>query len=299
MISLIILGNNSALPAHGRHPSAQVLQTPNGSILIDCGEGTQTQLVRYKIKPSKINTVIISHMHGDHYFGLIGMLTSMGLMGRTEPLHIYSPASLELIIEAQLKAANSILPFPVYFVSLELLSAAFVASGLRVQAFETDHRIPCWGFTFETMGKPRSIIKEQVDAFNIPISFYNALQNGYNYEMEDGSIISNDQLTKPIQKKKYAYCADTRYSENFLMHIMGADLLYHESTYLKEDTQKAFDRFHSTSEQAANLAKKASAKKLLLGHFSSKYIELEPFREEALCIFPNTEIATEGCCFII
>ena len=299
MISLIILGNNSALPAHGRHPSAQILQTDKGSILIDCGEGTQTQLVLYKIKPSKINTVIISHMHGDHYFGLIGMLTSMGLMGRSEPLHIYGPASLELIIEAQLNAATAVLPFPVYFVGLEDLGAAFTASGLRIQAFATDHRIPCWGFSFETQGKPRSIIKERVDEYDIPVSFYDALQNGFNYENQNREIISNDLLTTPVKKKKYAYCADTRYSESFLSHINGADLMYHESTYLKEDTQKAYERFHSTSEQAATLAKKAGVKKLLLGHFSSKYIDLEPFKEEAIPIFENTEIATEGCCFIL
>ncbi len=299
MNSLIILGNNSALPAHGRHPTAQILQTQKGSILIDCGEGTQTQLVRYKIKPSKINTVIISHMHGDHYFGLIGMLTSMGLMGRTEQMYIYAPAALELIIEAQLKAADTILPFPVYFVGLEFLSAAFTACNLRIQSFPTDHRIPCWGFSFETQGKPRSIIKEKVDAHNIPISFYDALQNGFNYELETGETISNDVLTNAVRKKKYVYCADTRYCETFLPHIMNADLLYHESTYLKDDSQKAYERFHSTSEQAATIAGKAGTKKLLLGHFSSKYIDLNPFKEEACQIFPNTEIAEEGCCFII
>jgi ribonuclease Z len=226
------------------------------------------------------------------------MLTSMGLMGRTEPLHIYAPASLEFIIEAQLKAADASLPYPVYFVSLENLSAAFTASGLRIQAFATDHRIPCWGFSFETQGKPRSIIKEKVDEYNIPISFYESLQNGFNYEDENGIIISNDLLTTAVKKKKYAYCADTRYCEDFLPHIIGVDLMYHEATFLKEENQKAYERFHSTSEQAATLAKKAGVKKLLLGHFSSRYIDLEPFKTEARQIFENTEIAEEGCCFI-
>ncbi len=299
MISLIILGNNSALPAHGRHPTAQILQTPKGNILIDCGEGTQSQLVAYKVKPGKIHSILISHMHGDHYFGLIGMLTSMGLMGRTDSMQIYAPAALQHIIEAQLDAAHTVLPFPVIFHHLENLSGNFIAADLKVEAFATDHRIPCWGFSFTTQSKPRSINKEAVDLYQIPISSYEALQQGANFTGDEGNIILNELLTTSHQQKKYVYCADTRYTEQFLPILKDADLMYHEATYLKADAQKAYDRYHSTSEQAAIIASKAGVKKLLLGHFSSKYTDLSAFRNEAQEIFRNTEIAEEGCCFII
>lgn len=298
MLGLTILGNNSAIPAYGRHPTAQVLQTQDEAYLIDCGEGTQERLSLYKVKRSKINNIFISHLHGDHYFGLIGLLTSMGLMNRTTDLHLFAPALLQQIIQLQLDAADIVLPYKLYFHALENEGEIANDKRISVECFRTTHRIDCWGFIFRERKKPRSIDPEKVKAFEIPASYYDALQRGLDYSTKKGTIILNEEVTNPAPaSKSYAFCADTVYMESLAVKVKDVDLLYHETTYLKDLHQRAADRFHSTTEQAGKVAAAAGVKKLLIGHFSSKYAELDEFLRETREVFPNTELALEGCCF--
>lgn len=300
MLSVTILGNNSAIPAHGRNPTSQVLQTQDESYLIDCGEGTQQQLMKYKIRRKRINHIFISHLHGDHYFGLIGLLTSMGLMGRINDLHLHAPPLLQEIINLQLKAADTVLPYTIYFHPLGDECLIADDKKITVECIKVSHRIDCWGFIFREKKNPRSIDPDKVKAYEIPAAYYEALQKGADYTNKKGTIIPNEELTvaAPLPKS-YAYCADTVYDETIIDKIKGVDLLYHEATYLKDLAERAAQRFHSTTEQAATIAKKANAKKLIIGHFSSKYEVLDEFLKEASEVFPNTELALEGICYPI
>jgi ribonuclease Z len=298
LLALTIIGNNSAIPAFGRHPTAQILQTQDEAYLIDCGEGTQERLSEFKIKRNKINHIFISHLHGDHYFGLIGLLTSMGLLGRVNDMHLYAPALLEQIIQLQLDAANTKLPYQLYFHALGDEGPIANDKRLWVDCFKTQHRIDCWGFIFKEKKNPRSIIPEKVLAYEIPAAYYDALQKGQDYTNKKGTVITNEEVTVAAPAaKSYAFCADTIYTESFVEKIKGVDLLYHETTYLKDLHERAAARFHSTSIQAAEIAKKAGVKKLLIGHFSSKYEVLDDFLTEAKEVFENTELALEGACF--
>ena len=300
MFAVTILGNNSALPAYDRHPTAQVVTLNDQVLLIDCGEGTQMQLSRYKVKKSRINHIFISHLHGDHYFGLIGLITSMGLLGRELPLHLYAPTGLDEIIALQLKVASSSLPFELIYHTLEKADILIDTSKFSVECFSTKHRIPCWGFIVREKRHPRKIDKEKVIEFEIPSSFYNALKNGNDYTTKDGDIIRNDQVTianKPA--RSYAFCADTIYDELIASITKDVCLLYHEATYLKDFANRAAERFHSTTVQAAMIAKKANVNQLLLGHFSSKYELLDEYLKEAVEIFPNTQLAIEGVSFLV
>ena len=298
MLALTILGNNSAVPAFGRNPTSQVLQTQDEKFLIDCGEGTQSQLSLYKIRRSKINHIFISHLHGDHYFGLIGLLSSMGLMGRTAAMYLYAPAPLQQIIELQLKAADSTLPYPLHFKILEEEGIIFDGNKITVECFKTYHRIACWGFIFREKKNPRSIDPLKVTSYEIPAAYYESLQKGADYITKKGTIIPNEELTvAAITAKSYAYCADTVYDERIAEKVKSVDLLYHETTYLKDLQERAEARFHSTTVQAATVAIKAEAKKLLIGHFSSKYEDLDIFLKETSEVFPNTELALQGVCY--
>ncbi|RYY45923.1 MAG: ribonuclease Z [Chitinophagaceae bacterium] len=300
MLSVTILGNNSAIPAHGRNPTAQVLQTQDECYLIDCGEGTQQQLAKYKIKRGRINHIFISHLHGDHYFGLIGLLTSMGLLGRSTDLHLHAPAPLEEIIRLQLSAADTILPYKLFFHPLGEECQIADDKKITVECIKVNHRIPCWGFVFREKKNPRRIDPELVKAYEIPSAYYEALQKGADYTTKKGTIISNiDLTTANSPAKAYAYCADTLYDESIVDKVKQVDLLYHEATYLKAFATQAAERYHSTTEEAASIAKQAKAKKLIIGHFSSKYEVLDEFLVESCAIFPNTELALEGTCYII
>ena len=299
MIAVTILGNNSAVPSHNRHPSAQVLQSGEHHFLIDCGEGTQMQMNLYKIKKSRINQIFISHLHGDHYFGLIGLLNSLALNNRLNELHIYAPEKLKSIIQIQMDIAGSGLPFQLYFHALEKEDILFEDKKFSVECFRVNHRIECWGFLFREKKNPRKIIVDEVKKYKVPKSFYENLHRGEDFLNEENQVIKNELLTIASEpRKSYAYCADTAFYEPIIEKIKGVDLVYHESTYLADLEKKALDRFHSTSKQAATIAKKAGVKKLLLGHFSSMYDTLEKFIEEASEIFPNTEIAEEGTCYM-
>ena len=300
MLSLTILGNNSAIPAFGRNPTSQVLQNLDECFLIDCGEGTQLQLTRYKIRRSKINHIFISHLHGDHYFGLIGLISSMGLQGRTADLYIYAPALLENILLLQLEAAKTTLPFPLHFKALEGEGSIYVGQKITVEIFKVSHRIDCWGFIFRERKNPRSLDPERVKSYEIPASFYDALQKGSDYTTKKGTIIPNEEVTiLNTAGRSYAYCADTIYDERIAEKVKQVNVLYHEATYLKDLEERAAARFHSTTTQAASIALKAGVDRLLIGHFSSKYELLDEFLSEASEVFPQTELALEGLCFKI
>jgi len=300
LLALTILGNNSAIPAFDRNPTAQVLQSIDESYLIDCGEGTQMQMTRYKIRRSKINKIFISHLHGDHYYGLIGLLTSMGLLGRTQEMHLYAPAPLEEILKLQLSVADTKLPYTLHFHALKTEGIIADEKKIRVECFKTKHRIECWGFLFREKKNPRKINPERAAIYEIPAAFYDKLQQGHDYVNKKGTIVPNDEVTTAASKaKSYAFCADTIYDETLADKIKEVDLLYHEATYLKELHERAAARYHSTTHQAATIAKLGNVKKLLLGHFSSKYETLEAFLPEAHEIFENTELALEGTCYRI
>ncbi|MEO6452509.1 MAG: ribonuclease Z [Ginsengibacter sp.] len=300
MLAVTILGNNSAVPAFERHPTAQVVQTHDNIFLIDCGEGTQMQMDRYKIRRNKINHIFISHLHGDHYFGLIGLLTSMGLTGRKNELHIYAPEQLKTVIDLQLSIAKAQLPYNLNFHALQNESVIKDGAKVIVECFKVKHRIECWGFMFKEKKNLRKILPEEVKKYNISTSFYDNLHQGEDFINENNEVIKNEILTIALPPpKKYAYCADTIYYEPLIEKIQYADLLYHEATYLHSLQKKAFDRFHSTAMEAALIAKKAGVKKLLIGHFSSMYETLDEFKTEACSVFEQTELAIEGCTYLV
>jgi len=253
---------------------------------------------KYKVRRSKINHVFISHLHGDHYFGLIGLLTSMSLLQRTNDLHLHGPAALEEIINMQLTAADTHLSYPVHFHPLNEEGLILDGKKIEVHCFKTQHRIACWGFLFREKKKPRKINAANAFACEIPNAFFEKLQLGHDYIKKDGTVISNESVTIPAPPPlSYAYCADTIYDETLAEKVKGVDLLYHETTYLKDLSERAAARFHSTTIQAAAIAKKAGVKKLLIGHFSSKYETLDEFLNEAAEVFENTELALEGACY--
>lgn len=295
-MKVTILGNNSALPAFGRNPTAQVVSVYGEYLLLDCGEGTQVQMQKFGMKWRKLNHIFISHMHGDHYYGLFGLINSMSLLGRTAPLHLFGPAALEPLLMKTLELADTELCYPFFFHALPEGSERLVDTDtFSVTCFPVEHRIACHGFLIESKTRGRKLLPEKCRELEIPRYYYDKLKAGANYERKDGTVIKNEEVTTDgPQPKKYAYCADTLYTDSFLPYIKGADVIYHESTYLHDDAEKAKMRFHSTALQAAELAKKADAKLLLLGHYSSKYRELAPFREEAMTVFPNTMVTIEG-----
>jgi ribonuclease Z len=295
MLAVTILGNNSALPAYDRHPTAQVVTLDDQLFLVDCGEGTQMQLSRYKIRRSRINHIFISHLHGDHYFGLIGLLTSMGLMNREQDLFLYAPSPLEELINWQLKVASTSLPYTIRF--SPLLEEGVIASGpkFKVEAFKVYHRIECWGFKFMQVRAPRKVNPLKAREYKIPEHFFDRLKSGEDYTRDDGFVVKNEFVTDAAPKPlSYAFAADTAFNKAVAEKVKEVDMLYHEATYLKDLEERAIARFHCTSTQAAIIAQEANAGKLLLGHFSSKYEKLDPFLEEAKEIFPNTELALEG-----
>lgn len=298
MFGVTILGNNSALPAYDRHPTAQVITLDQHQFLVDCGEGTQMQLARYKIRRSRINHVFISHLHGDHYFGLPGFITSLGLLGRETDLHLYAPAPLKEIIDRLLAAAETKLPFTLHFHALGEEGVLVNDENFSVECFSVFHRIPCWGFIFREKKKPRKINKEAISRFKLTSEHFDQLKDGNDIVLEDGQIIRNQDVTTegPVLRS-YAYCADTIYHPAVAERVKNVSIIYHETTYLKELEERAALRFHSTTVQAADIAIKANARRLLIGHFSSKYETLDIFLEQAREVFPNTELAIEGVTF--
>lgn len=299
---LTILGSNSALPAYGRFPTAQVLNINEQLYLIDCGEGTQINLSTYDIKRSKIKNIFISHLHGDHYFGLVGLLTSYALLGREHPLTIFCPEGLPEMVNIQIKASDGYLGYPIHFhiIDPEKNALIFDNKDVEVYTLPMDHGIPCCGFLFKEKQLPRKILKEKITEFQIDYENIKAIKAGANFITKDGKIIDNSELTTPPpESRAYAFCSDTAYNEKIIPLIQNVDLLYHEATFLNESEAIAAKKKHSTTNQAANIAILAKAKKLLIGHFSARYKELDAFETEAKAVFENTELAIEGKSFSI
>ena len=297
-----ILGSSSATPIYQRHPTAQVLNIHERFFLVDCGEGTLIQLNRYKIKFHRINHIFISHLHGDHYLGLLGLLSTMHLQGRTIPIHLYCQAPLKEIIDIQLKYSETILRFPIHYHMLDPKNSAVIMEDddLEVSTIILNHRIPCTGFLFKEKPRSRKLQKDKLQKFNVPISVYQDLKNGMDYTDEFGKVIANSELTTdPKNARSYAFCSDTCYDERILPQISEIDLLYHEATFLNDKEERAKETFHSTAAQAATIAKKANVKRLIIGHFSARYKNLYPLLDEAKEVFPETALAMEGDVFSI
>ncbi|MGN6619274.1 MAG: ribonuclease Z [Ilyomonas sp.] len=300
MFGVTILGNNSALPAHDRHPTSQAVTLNEQIFLIDCGEGTQMQMARFRVRRSKINFILISHLHGDHYFGLIGLVTSLGLLGREQPLHIFSPSGLQEIIELQVKASDTKLPFELLFHPLAEEGIIVDDKKFIIECFKVSHRIACFGFLIREKKKPRKIDAEKLKQYDVPAAFYEQLKDGKDYVTKTGEMIKNEWVTfESTPPKSYAYCADTVFTESIAEKVKNVTLLYHETTYLKDLEQKAASRFHSTTAQAGKIALLSNAKHLLIGHFSSKYESLDLFFEETKEVFPNVQLAIEGVTYLI
>lgn len=298
MFGLTILGNNSALPAYGRHPTAQVLQWADQSFLIDCGEGTQLQMSQYQVRRGRITHIFISHLHGDHYFGLAGLITSMALTGREQPLYLHGPAALEPILALQLEAGGNKLPFPLIF--KPNTGDGLIAEGEKfaVCCFAVKHRIECWGYLFKEKKPPRRLVPEAAIAAGIPQHYFSRLKWGADYTHPGGGVVPNAQVTVPAAPPlSYAYCADTLYDPSLAKKVKGVTLLYHEATFLHELAQRAAERYHSTARQAALIALEAGVQRLIIGHFSSKYPCLEPLLQEAQQVFAATELALEGATY--
>jgi ribonuclease Z len=300
MFGVTILGNNSALPAYDRHPTSQVITLDQHQFLIHCGEGTQMQLSRYKIRRSRINHIFISHLHGDHYFGLAGLITSMGLLGRENDLHLFAPTPLKHILDCIMQAADTRLPYTLHFHPLGEEGILVEDLKFSVESFKVVHRIECWGFLFREKKKPRKINKEKIIPYHISVTNFEKLKMGEDVIAEDGKIVSNEEVTLPNkQARSYAFCADTIYEESIAEKVKEVSLLYHETTYLKTLEERATARFHATTTQAASIAVKANAENLLIGHFSSKYEKLDEFLSEASEVFPATQLAIEGVTYRI
>jgi len=301
-LEITVLGSNSAIPAYGRHPSAQILHCKNKLHLIDCGEGTQMRFHDFKIKKNRIDVIFISHLHGDHYFGLIGLLTTYNLLKREKPLHLFAASELMDIIQIQLKSSNIILCYELLFspIDADKSKMIFENEDITVETLLLNHRIPCVGFLFKEKIHERNLISEKIKEYQIPFTELPSIKNGNDFVDMKGNVIKNSELTiDPPAPHSYAYCSDTLYHEAILPQIKNVDLLYHEATFANESINRANTTFHSTAEQAATIAKKAAVKKLLLGHFSAKYENLELLLNEAKTIFPDSEIAVEGKTYLV
>ncbi|MEL7121815.1 MAG: ribonuclease Z [Bacteroidota bacterium] len=297
IFQLTLLGTNSALPAHGRFPTAQVLNVQESYYLIDCGEGTQIQMNKYPVKRSKINHIFISHLHGDHVFGLVGLLTSYNLNGRTAPLDIFGPEGLKDLIRLQLKYSYSIINFPLTIHTIDPTKhhKIFENKILEVYSIPLKHRVPTSGFLFIEKQRAPNIKADQIKKYDLSVPQILAAKRGEDVALQDGTVIPNEVLVSPAPKpRSYAYCSDTMYYEPVIPIIQNADLLYHESTFLKSEQDKAAFTMHSTTTDAARIAKLGNVKKLILGHYSSRYRDIEVFREEATEIFPHTIAGIEG-----
>lgn len=297
-----ILGSSSALPTHGRFPTSQVLNVDEHLYLIDCGEGTQWRMLEYQIKKNKINEIFITHLHGDHVFGLIGLLTSFSLSGRIDPISIFSPKGLEDNIRVQLKYSGGNLRFPMIFQELDTTKKQLIFEDKHVEVFSfpLKHRIPTCGFLFKEKPKPLNIIPSQIERYNIPVPQIKTIKQGADLELPDGTVILNEALTFPkTEERSFAFCSDTSYDESIVPTIEGVSLLYHEATFLHENADLAKETMHSTAKQAATIAKKAGAIQLVLGHYSSRYKDLQPLLDEAREIFPNTLLGKEGMTIIV
>ncbi|QNL47796.1 ribonuclease Z [Olivibacter sp. SDN3] len=297
-----ILGSNSATPLYGRNQTAQVLNCNDVLSLIDCGEGTQLQLQRFSFKANRIKYIFISHLHGDHYLGLVGLISSMHLNGRKEDLYVFGPAGLKEIIDLQLRYSETSLRYKLIFYPTNptLSEQILEDNNLEVISFPLSHRIPCTGFLFKERQRLPRINKDVVEPLAIPNAYYSLLKKGIDYIDATGKVYKADQLTIPADApRSYAFCSDTICTDSYWQYIADVDMLYHEATFLQDMVLRATETFHTTALQAAQTALNVGAKKLIIGHFSARYKDLLPMLQESKSVFDNTELAIEGKTFEI
>lgn len=301
-MKLTILGCHSATPLESAHTTSQVLEVKDHLFLIDCGEGTQIQLRNQKIKFSRIKQIFISHLHGDHFYGLVGLISTFRLLGRTADLHIYGPKGIKEVLTLQLKLSNSWTNYNLFFYELEEKESTLIFEDdtLKIHTIPLDHRVYTNGFLFEEKPGLRRLEKEKIKNYNIPHYYFQRLKLGKDLVLEDGTPVQNDWVTlNPKPNKRYAFCSDTAYNESVLPLIEGVDLLYHESTFLDAHVNLAEKTKHSTAGQAAKIAQLAKVKRLVLGHFSSRYRDNNRFLTEAAPFFDAVELAADGKIFDI
>ncbi len=298
---LTILGCGSAIPTEKHFNTSQILNIGEKVFMIDCGEGAQIRLRQYKIKTAKLNHIFISHLHGDHCFGLIGFISTMGMMGRKNNLYIHAHADLEKILKPQIDYFCQEMPYEVIFnhINPRKNEVIFEDKTVKVSTIPLKHAVPCCGFLFEEKESDRHLIREKIDFYKIPVKQLQYIKKGKDFVTPEGTVIPNCQLTKPgEQSKKYAYCSDTAYYEKIIPIIEGADCLYHETTFAETEAERAKTTTHSTAKQAATIALKANVKQLIISHYSARYHHPEQILlEEAKTVFPNTVSSEDGTCF--
>ncbi len=290
-----ILGNGSAVPTVLRNPSAQMLQSGNRRFLIDCSEGTQLQMIKYRVSRKNFSHIFISHLHGDHYFGLIGLISTLHLSGREQPLHIYGPKSLEEIVHLQLKYSDTRLKYPLLFHVLRDNEMIYEDKLLEIRCFPLSHQIPTWGFVFREREKERNLRKGFVARYAPGVEQMHRIKQGGDFVLPDGMIIKNKEITtaSPLPRS-YAYCSDTAYDQKIIPFIRSVDMLYHEATFDDAMAVVATEKFHSTARHAAQIAAEAGVGKLLLGHFSARYSDVSHLLKEAREVFENTLLSEQG-----
>jgi ribonuclease Z len=294
---LDILGCGSATPTTFHNPSSQVLNVRDKLFMIDCGEGTQLQFRRNKLRFGRLNHIFISHLHGDHCFGLIGLISTLGLLGRTGTLTIYSVAGLEEVLRSGINFFCRDNPFKINIETFDSKKSEIIYDdrSVSVKTIPLKHRVPCAGFLFQEKQKEPHLVPDMIKFYNIPIKTLAEIKMGADFVTDDGKIVPHTHLTMPSEPaRSYAYCSDTLYSEKIIPIIEGVDLLYHEATFAESDAARAKETWHSTARQAALIAKSAKVKKLMIGHFSARYPDNMDLLNEALEIFPNTVLANEG-----
>ena len=297
-----ILGSSSATPIYNRNPTSQALNVNERVYLIDCGEGTQQQMLRFDVKPGKIDHIFISHLHGDHYLGLIGLLSSMHLNGRKKPMKLFGPPDLMKIINVHFEYSWTTLHYDIEFYPLQTDHSEVILDNndLTVETIILNHRIPCTGFVFRQKKPLLNLDAGQIEKYQVDRSQFFQLKKGQDFITNQGETIPNQLLTiRPDEPKSYAYCSDTLAGEEYLPQIRNVSLLYHEATFMQDLLVRAQETHHTTALQAGEIAKKANVKKLLIGHFSARYKTLEGLLEEARSVFPETELAIEGKVFTV
>ncbi|WP_372744726.1 ribonuclease Z [Lutibacter sp.] len=300
-LKLTILGCHSATPRVNANPTAQFLEIQNHHFLIDCGEGTQVQLRKYGVKFSKIKHIFISHLHGDHSFGLIGLISTFRLLNRETELHVYGPKGIKEIITLQLKLSNSWTQYPLLFHELSETTSQLIFEDATVEVYTIplNHRVYTNGFLFKEKEGERKLDMNAVFNYNeIEVCDYQNLKNGRDFILKNGTVLKNEDLTLPPSKpKSYAFCSDTSYLPEIVPIIENATCLYHETTFLKDKENLAITTMHSTAEQAAKIAKQAKVEQLIIGHYSGRYKNVDAFKAEAQTVFKNTELAETGKVF--
>jgi len=294
---VLILGSSSATPIYGRHPTAQLINVNEQLYLVDCGEGTQVQLIKYGVKSNRIKHIFISHLHGDHYLGLIGLVSSMHLVGRKDELHVYGPPGLKEIIDLHFLHSQTELRYPLHIHTTqdETNDVVFENENLQVSTFPLNHRIACTGFRFDEKKRLPAIDREKVASIGIPTVLLPSIKRGQDYTAPDGTVHRWQTLTiAPPPSRSYAYCSDTVRTSGYLPYIQQVDLLYHEATFLHEMLDRAMATYHTTALQAAEIAVEVGAKKLLIGHYSARYKDLKPLLDESKTVFDATQLALEG-----